>query len=196
LIGEDAPDRDGVLKKTLTALGHTVLATTNCGDKLIEACRSALPDLVVVDIAGAEPECLEAAQSICGFHPVPVIVVSGYPQDELLERAGLCPNVMAYLPKPATEASLRPAIALGLRRFKQLMALVEETETLKRTLTERKVIERAKGVVMKRLQLDEGDAHRRMQKLAVQRNIKLMQLAEEIIAVEETLRGLDESKRP
>ena len=92
---------------------------------------------------------------------------------------------MAYLVKPIKQADLEPAIGIAMRRFEQFQALHKETSDLKQALKDRKVIERAKGILMKKTGLDENDAFRRLQKLASDKNRKLVDIAQTILTAEE-----------
>jgi response regulator NasT len=94
---------------------------------------------------------------------------------------------MAYLVKPIKQADLEPAIGIAMRRFEQFQALHKETADLKQALENRKIIEKAKGILMKRAGLDENDAFRRLQKLASDKNRKLIDIAQTILTAEEAL---------
>jgi AmiR/NasT family two-component response regulator len=114
---------------------------------------------------------------------LPIILISAYHEDEMIERAET-DHIMAYLVKPIKEADLQPAIALAMRRFQQFQALQQEASDLRQALEDRKIIERAKGVLMKRAAVDEETAFRRLQKLATERRCKLVEVARLILAVE------------
>ncbi len=117
-----------------------------------------------------------------------MVLVSGHHEEELIERAASCPPVMAYLVKPVDPPELRAAIALAVRRAQQFVALSRRADALQQALEERKLIERAKGVVMLRAGLSEPDAHRRLQQLACNRNQKLVEVACTVLAADEALR--------
>src|SRR5262249_60920406 len=94
-------------------------------------------------------------------------------------------HILAYLAKPIKQADLEPAIAIAMRRFDQFQALRREAADLKQALEDRKVIERAKGILMKKANLGENDAFRRLQKLASDKNRKLVEIAQMILTAEE-----------
>jgi response regulator NasT len=121
---------------------------------------------------------------------VPAILVSGYHDAELLRRASAEP-IMAYLVKPISQADVETAIAVSLARFEQFSAARREARELRQALEDRKVVERAKGVVMNRLHLSEPEAFRRLKKLANDQNRKLIEMARIILAAEEVFRDLD-----
>jgi len=183
-IAEDEPDMREYLEKTLPLLGHQVVAVAQNGRELVEQCRSAQPDLVITDIKMPQQDGIEAAAQIFRERPVPVILLSAFHDPELIERAE-ADHVLAYLVKPIKQTDLAPAIALAVRRFQQFQALQKETDDLRQALEDRKFIEKAKGVLMKRADVDEAEAFRRLQKLATDRRSRLADIARWILAVEE-----------
>jgi two-component system, response regulator PdtaR len=183
-FAEDEPDMREYLEKTLPILGHQVVVSAKNGRELVEKCRTAKPDLVISDIKMPDLDGIDAARAIFQERPVAVILLSAYSDPELLVRAETdC--VLAYLVKPIKESDLNPAIALAMKRFEQLQALRKEASDLRQALEDRKVIERAKGVLMKRADIGEHEAFRRMQKLASSKRQKLVEIAQMILAVEE-----------
>jgi response regulator NasT len=192
VIGEDEPDAQYLLQKALDALGHDVVGVAANGAELIDFVHRQRPDLVVADLRMPRVDGLEAARSICGDMPVPVIVVSAYQEEELLERAGDCPNVMAYLAKPVAATDLRPAIAVALKRFEQVQAVREEAADLRQALEDRKVIERAKGLLTRRLRLDEDEAFRRLRRAASLSNRKLADVAAEVLKADRIFQELEQ----
>jgi two-component system, response regulator PdtaR len=183
-IAEDEPDMREYLEKTLPRLGHQVVVVAQTGRELVEHCRSARPDLVITDIKMPEMDGIAAASQIFQEGPIPVILLSAYHDPDLIERAE-ADHVSAYLLKPITEAALRPTIAIAMRRFEQFQTLRQEATDLRKALEDRKAIERAKGVLMKRAGVDEVEAFRRLQKLATDKRAKLIEIARMILAVEE-----------
>jgi response regulator NasT len=185
-VADDEPDMRDYFKKILPRLGHQVVAIVSNGRQLVEECRKQSPDLVITDIKMPDMDGIDAAQQIYQHKPVPVILVSAYHDAELIERAE-SDHVLGYLVKPIKQADLEPAIALALRRFEQFEALRREAADLRQALEDRKVIERAKGILMKKAQMDEQAAFRRLQKLASEKNLKLVELARMILIAEEAL---------
>jgi response regulator NasT len=182
-VADDELDMRQYFLKLLTRLGHQVVAVAENGRELVDRCRTAEPDLVITDIKMPDMDGIDAAGLIYQFRPVPVILVSAYYDPELIERAE-ADHILGYLVKPIKQADLQPTIALAMRRFEQFEALRHEAADLRQALEDRKVIERAKGVLMKRAQLDEQDAFRRLQKLASEQSRKLIDVARMILVVE------------
>lgn len=184
IVADDEPDMQEYFRTILPDMGHEVVAVARDGRELIEACRSEKPDLVVTDIKMPGVDGLDAVERICKDSPIPVVLVSALHDVGTLRRAE-SEYVLAYLVKPIKQADLATAITIATRRFEQFQALRKETTDLKQALEDRKTIEKAKGVLMKKAGLDESDAFRRLQKLASDKNLKLVAVAQMILTAEE-----------
>jgi response regulator NasT len=171
-------------QETLGKLGHQVVGTASTGAELVAQCQAASPDLVITDIKMPDMDGIEAARQIYQRTALPFILISGYQDPDFLERAGAS-YILAYLVKPIKGKDLQPAIAIAVRRFAEFQALQQESSDLRQALQERKLIERAKGILMRRATLDEGAAFSRMQKMASASNRKLVEIAESLITAEE-----------
>jgi response regulator NasT len=117
-----------------------------------------------------------------------MVIVSAFSDKELIERAGSV-GVFGYLIKPVSGESLAAQIEVAVRRFNAQEDLMRQNEQLTQTLENRKTVERAKGIFMKRLSLDENEAHRRLQLESQKRRISLVELAKKIIESEDLLGG-------
>ena len=191
-VADDEADMRDWFERMLPTLGHQVISVAENGKELVEHCRALRPDLVITDIKMPDMDGIEAAQAICSERPVPIILISAYHDSELIERAE-ADHVLAYLVKPIGKAALGPAIGLAMRRFEELQALRKEAADLRQTLSDRRVIEQAKGVLMKVTGLDERAAFRRLQELAADKNQKLIDAAQAVLALEKALRPPSES---
>jgi response regulator NasT len=189
LLAEDDPDTRDLLRDHLARLGHAVTAVAD-GPQLVEAARRDPPDLIITDIKMPGMDGLQAAAEVNRDRDVPVILVTGHHQADLLGRAA-APHVMAYLVKPVRPDELEAAITLGLARFRQFLRVRQEAEGLQQTLAERKVIERAKGALMRRLRLDEAEGFRRLRRLATDDNLKLVEVARRVLKAEEVFHELE-----
>jgi AmiR/NasT family two-component response regulator len=189
-IAEDEPDMREYFQRILPRLGHEVVAVTDNGRALVEHCRSVRPDLVITDIKMPEMDGIEAAAQISQERSVPVILVSAYHDAALIDRAEH-DHILGYLVKPIKQADLEPAIAIAMRRFEQFQALHKEATDLRQALEDRKIVERAKGILMKRVELDEEQAFRRLQKLASDKNQKLASIAHMVVTAEEALQPFE-----
>jgi response regulator NasT len=183
-VADDEPDMCDYFARILPRLGHRVVGVAQNGAELLELCRTGNPDLVITDIKMPDLDGIEAASRLYQERPLPVILVSAYHDPDLIKRAE-ADHIMAYLVKPIKQADLEPVIALVMRRFEQFEALRKEAADLRQALEDRKLIERAKGILMKRASLDEPAAFRRLQKTASDRNLKLVEAARIIVTADE-----------
>jgi two-component system, response regulator PdtaR len=172
----------------LRTLGHEVVFTGATGRELVEYCLRQRPDLVLTDIDMPDMDGLDAAMVIYERSPAPVILLTGFCNSELIERAEEN-HVLGYLMKPATKAQIEAAIGLAVRRHQEFQSLRQEAADLRQSLADRKLIERAKGLLMKHLSIDEPEAFRRLQRLASDKNKKLIEIAETIVTAAEALNG-------
>jgi len=189
-VADDEPDMRQFFQEVLTHLGHKVLAIAETGKQLVESCRTNPPDLVITDVKMPDMDGLDAAKTIAGDHPTPVIVVSAHDDAEYLERARGGP-VMTYLIKPVKPADLQAAIAMTMVRFAQLREANAEAAQLRQALEERKLIERAKGIVSRRLRVEEPDAFRKLQKMASVHNRKLADVAQQVVNSDKVFQELE-----
>lgn len=187
-VADDEPEVRGVLESMLAALGHEVAFAGTTGRELVDFCLTTPVDLVMTDIRMPDMDGLDAAAIIYEKVRTPIILLSGHCDRELIERAEET-HVFAYLVKPITQMQLEPAIALASRRFEEFQALQQEANDLRQALADRKLIERAKGLLMKHLSVDEQEAFRRLQKLASSKNKKLIEIAEMVLTAAEALNG-------
>ena len=183
VVAEDDNDTRQMYCRLLGALGHKVVGQAANGGDLVALCSKLKPDLVIADIKMPEMDGIEAADLICKNEPVAFVLVSGHYDKKLIERAQLN-HVLAYLVKPLEPGELEAAIGVAMSRFAELQALRAETATLRQALQDRKVIERAKGILMQRAGISEPDAFRRLQKLSWDKNEKLARVAEMFILAE------------
>ena len=183
-IADDEPDTLQFFQEALPRLGHEVVAAAKTGKELVEKALAASPDLIITDIMMPDMDGIQAVEHIERSRPVPVILVSAHNDAELIVRAG-SDHVMAYLLKPVREADLTTAIYLAILRFEHFQKLSKEAATLRQAMEDRKLIERAKGLLMKRARIDEPEAFRRLQKLASDKNKKLVEIAQIILVAEE-----------
>ncbi len=186
LIADDESIRLLSLRAQLSALGHRVIAEASTGEEAVALADRWRPDLAILDIKMPLMDGIEAAERITQARPSPILLLTAYSEAQLVERAAQA-NISAYLMKPVSEEDLLPAITLALARFKQFQALRQEVTDLREALEARKVIEKAKGILMRRLNLSEDEAFRRLQRQSQEGNRKLAQVAEAIIVADQML---------
>ena len=176
--------RDEVQREQIAAivrsLNHNVAFTTDSGQALITKALKEPADVMVVSEKLSDMEGIEALLAIGEVEPRPSIVLAGGDELDRLEDA-MKDHVMSYLVEPITENDLKPALFLAQKRFEYLRNLEEQVETLEERLEQRKIIERAKGMLMKQMQMDEEKAHRHLQQTARSSRTKLIDVARTIL---------------
>ena len=192
-------DDDGltliVLRKVLSAMGHQVVAEAGDGEQAEALAKSTAPDLAILDIRMPKLDGLEAARRIQIQKPTPVIILSAHTESGLgLEAAQA--GAHAYLVKPFTAAQLKPAVELALANFEHTQQQEEKIQQMNEALETRKLVERAKGILMRQTGLDEEAAYLRLQKTARNDNRKLRDVAQAIILAEEMRRDSTRPVRP
>jgi response regulator NasT len=189
-VADDERDMRQFFQEVLTHLGHQVVVNAETGRQLVERCRAAPPDLVITDIKMPDMDGLEAAAAVNREHPLPAIVVTAHSEPELLNRASAGP-VMTYLIKPIKPTDLQAAITLAVARYEQFRKVSQEAASLRQALEDRKVVERAKEIVARRLRLDEAEAYRRLQKWSSVRNHKLVDVAQRVLDADRVFQELE-----
>jgi AmiR/NasT family two-component response regulator len=188
-LAEDEYDTREYMREALTRQGHQVVAAAGAR-QLIELCRIAPPDLIVTDIRLPDGDGIDASKVVSREREVPAILVTGCHSAEVLARAE-ADHVMAYLVKPVSDVDLEAAVQVAMLRFRQFREAREEVELLRQSLDDRKSIERARGVIMRRLGLEENEAFRRLRKLASDHNRKIVLVAQEVLASDEVFHSLE-----
>ncbi len=168
------------LKELLEEAGHTVVGEAADGVKAIELTRRHRPDLVVMDIKMPEMDGITAAKIISNEKIAPVLLLTAFSQKEIVEKAKDS-GVLAYLVKPVKEANLFPAIEIALSRFQEFAELERELEEVKNSLETRKILDRAKGILMDAYNLSENEAYRRIQQYSMSKRKSIREVAEAIV---------------
>jgi response regulator NasT len=170
----------------LQELGYQVVGDATDGLEAVELCEKLRPDLMIMDINMPRLNGIQAAKIIRERFQTPVVIVSGYSDENLIAEAAEA-GVFNYLIKPVTKQNLAPAIEVALKNHSNYCQAREESNTLRKMLEERKLIERAKGILMDKNQINEAQAMKKLQKLSNDRNVKLIDTAKEVIAANELL---------
>jgi AmiR/NasT family two-component response regulator len=181
LIAEDEAIIRLDLRETLEEEGYEIVAETGRGDEAVELARSMRPDLAILDIKMPGMDGLEAARLITDERLSGVLVLTAFSQRDFIEQARDA-GALAYLVKPFQKSDLVPAIELAIARFKELSALADEVKGLEEQLETRKVVDRAKGILMDRHGLSEQDAFSFIQKRAMTERTKMKTIAERVVA--------------
>ena len=181
LIAEDETIIRLDLRELLERAGFEVCAEAHDGLEAVELARTELPDLAILDVKMPRLDGIEAAKRILDERPIPIVILTAYGQQELIARA-VEAGVYGYLVKPFRETDLLPAIETARARHAELMALREEADSLAEALAARKLVERAKGLLMKKEKLSEQDAYARLRKASQISGKPIRVVAEALIA--------------
>jgi response regulator NasT len=189
-VADDEFDMRQFLQELLTHLGHQVVAVAATGRQLVEECRKTEPDLIIADIKMPDMDGLEAAETVNGERPVPVIIVSAHTDGALLDRASTM-GAMTYLVKPVKPSDLTAAITMAMARYRQYRKASDEATHLRQALEDRKLVERAKGIVSRRLHVEEAEAYRKLQKMASVHNRKLAEVSQQVLSADTVFKELE-----
>lgn len=168
------------LREMLTNLGYLVVGEAGDGRSAVNLARELRPDIVVMDVKMPDMDGIEAARILTEERLAPVLLLSAYSQQELVQRARQA-GVAGYLVKPFRESDLTPAIEVVLARFSEFRAMEREVADLQDALETRKMVDRAKGILMDTQGLNENDAFRRIQKMSMNNRKSMRSVAEAII---------------
>jgi len=170
------------LREMLTNLGYLVVGEAPDAQTAVNMARKIHPDVVIMDIKfeNNDFDGIEAARILMEERVSPVLLLSAYSQKELIQRAREA-GVMGYLVKPFREEDLPPAIEVALGNFQEWLRLEQDAKNFKEALETRKLVERAKGILMDRQGLTEAEAFRRIQKMSMDNRRPMKEVAEAII---------------
>ncbi|MEY2722722.1 MAG: hypothetical protein RIS57_629 [Actinomycetota bacterium] len=178
LIAEDETLIRMDLAEMLRESGYEVVGEATNGEEAINLAKELKPDLAILDVKMPKIDGITAAESIVEISPV--LMLTAFSQKDLVERA-VDAGVMAYLVKPFTVNDLLPAIEIAITRHAQMLALRTEVTDLTERLETRKIIERAKGILMQAMRLSEPEAFKWIQRTAMDRRVSMKQVAEAVI---------------
>jgi len=180
VIAEDEAIIRMDLRETLEEEGYDVIGETGRGDQAIELVRGLQPDLVILDIKMPGMDGLEAARIINGEKICGVLMLTAFSQREVVEQARDA-GALAFLVKPFQKSDLIPAIEVAMGRFRELRALTGEIDALGEQLESRKVVDRAKGVLMDQVGMSETDSFAFIQRTAMSERTRMRDVADRIL---------------
>jgi len=172
------------LKALLEDLGHIIIGEAADGQRALDLTRSLRPDVVIMDIKMPIMDGLDAAKIINEEKLSPVVLLTAYSQKDLIERAKEA-GVFAYMIKPFQESDLMPAIEIAVSRYLDMQELEGTIGDLSEKLETRKIVDRAKGILMDKYKLQEADAFRRIQQQSMNQRRSMREIADAIIIANE-----------
>ena len=168
------------LQETLEEEGYEVVGSTGRGDEAVSLVRELMPDLAILDIKMPGMDGITAAKEIAAGRWAAVLILTAFSQRDLVEQARDA-GAIGYLVKPFQKSDLVPAIEVALGRFSELRALEQEVHSLEEQLATRRIVERAKGMLMDRHGLPESEAFSFIQQTAMRQRAKMRKVAEQIL---------------
>jgi len=172
------------LREMLSNLGYLVVGETGDGQSAVNLARELKPDVVLMDIKMPDMDGIDAAKVLTAERVAPVVLLTAFSQRDLVERAKEA-GVVGYLVKPIQEADLAPAIEIALSRFREFRELEKEVDGLQDQLETRKLVDRAKGILMDTQGLTEAAAFRRIQKMSMNTRKGMREISQAIILTHE-----------
>jgi response regulator NasT len=185
-IADDNSTQRASLKKMLESLGHTVVSEARTDEELVRDVQRQKPDVAVADLDVTERD---ASATRAGNTETPLVVTADHHEPLAVSRALSLTNVVGYLARPFGKTTLDGMLRFASGLFRRFRGLQSRLNDFERSLSNREVIEKAKQIVMQRMNLTEPDAHRRLQKLASSSNKKLAELAQSIVEAEPARKG-------
>ena len=182
LIAEDDRNARALVVELLAALGHVVVGEVGTGREATALTQDVLPDVVLLDVHMPDGSGIEAAEAITQAMPgTAVVLFSGDPGVTLTERDIAATSAIAFLAKPAPPRVLDSTLRLATSRARELAAARKDATTARRQLEDRKLIERAKGILMRRTASSEQEAYRMLQRTSQDRSVPMVEIAQTVI---------------
>ncbi len=185
LVAEDDENARSLLVDLLRDLGHIVVAEAGTGDQAIASAREARPDVVLLDVHMPGRSGIEAAETIAReVDEVAVVLFTGDSTLSLTDRDAAATAAIAFLPKPAPPPVIDSTVRLAARRARDLVTARRDATDARRELENRKIIERAKGILMRRTGSSEQEAYRILQRTSQDRSVPMVEIAKAVLASE------------
>ena len=169
------------LRETLENAGYTVVADTGRGDEAVKLVSEHKPEVVILDVKMPGMDGIQAAREIASTEDTAVVILTAFSQRELIDEA-VDAGALAYLVKPYQQSDLVPAIEVARRRHKEMRDLTDQAKTLEDRLKARKIIEKAKGLLIDTSNMNEDEAFKFIQTRAMSDRTTMVEIAEKIIS--------------
>jgi response regulator NasT len=186
MLVDALPARAAAMEETLRRVGHDVVARLDQHCDLREEVTRLTPDLIIIDVDSPNRDILEDMHALNRDQPRPVVIFTQDDDPDLI-RSAVAAGVSAYVVGDLQPARVLPVLTVAITHFDQYQSIRRELEDARSALAERKLVERAKGILMKQKHMDEAAAYNAMRRMAMDRNLKLAELARSLIAAAELL---------
>lgn len=186
MLVDDNPERRAAIEAPLRALGHEIVGAVTATADLCSAVRRHQPDVILIDVEAPTRDTLESLGQVTRDRPRPIVLFASHSDADTIRKA-VQAGVTSYVVDGLNPARLKPILDVAIARFREFQALRDELEETKSKLADRRDIEKAKGLLMKRRGLDENAAYELLRRMAMDRNLKLGEAARALIAAAELL---------
>ncbi len=174
--------RSVVLQRALTDAGYLVVARVAASEDLAQRVREVAPDVIIIDMDSPDRDTLEHMHSITREQPRPIVMFAEEDDADTIDKA-VRAGVSAYVVDGLSGPRVKPIVDVAIARFREFQALRRELDEVRNTLADRKVVDKAKGIIMKQRGCDEEQAYRALRKLAMDRNQRIADAARDVIGV-------------
>lgn len=186
-IVDDDSSRAIILEKALKDAGYEVIAVLRSSDNLLMHIEQQQPDVIIVDLESPNRDSLESMRIVTQHNPKPIVMFTNDADDSMISEA-INAGVSAYVVDGFNESRIQPIMNVAIARFREFQALRSELEKTKTSLEERKIIEKAKGIVMAQRQCNEDEAYQILRSLSMDNNKRIVEVAEQIVSITEALK--------
>ena len=188
MLVDTSAERTTTVEEALIAAGHQVVIRVVTGQGLAAQVTEHSPDVIIVDVDSPDRDTLEQMHTISRERPRPIVMFTNDGDADTI-RSAMRAGISAYVVDGLNPGRVLPVLEVAIARFDEFQAMRDELEKTKSSLVERKLIEKAKGILMRQTRMDEEASYKAMRKMAMDRNIKLVDLARTLIAATELLDG-------
>ena len=186
-IVDDDSSRAIILEKALEDAGYKVIAVLSSSDNLLMHIERESPDVIIVDLESPNRDSLESMRIVTQHNPKPIVMFTNDADDSMISEA-INAGVSAYVVDGFNESRIKPIMNVAIARFREFQALRSELEKTKSTLEERKIIEKAKGIVLAQRQCNEDEAYKVLRQLSMDNNKRIINIAEQIVSITDVLK--------
>lgn len=185
-IVDDDNSRSIILEKALEDAGYEVIAVLSSKDNLLMHIEQRQPDVIIVDLESPNRDSLESMRIVTQHNPKPIVMFTNDADDDMISEA-INAGVSAYVVDGFNESRIQPIMNVAIARFREFQALRSELEKTKSSLEERKIIEKAKGIVMAQRQCNEDEAYQILRNLSMDNNKRIVEIAEQLVSITDAL---------
>lgn len=168
------------LREMLEEAGHEVVGVGSDGVEALNLVKEKKPDLVILDVKMPRLDGIQAAKMIAHDNLAPVVLLTAFGDEDMIEKAKKS-MVFGYVMKPVEERTLFPAIQIAVSQYRQKRDIVDRVKNMERELAARKIVDRAKGLLMDYYHITEEDAYRRMQQTSMKRGLPIAEVAQRVV---------------